>query len=118
MNLNPIAMYKQIKALITIKSEANKLMDIIKTEAKPGWKTSEFWLGLIGIGSSIAVAASPLIPAATAPWLLSATTVITLGYTLARVIAKATPSPKDDEFLDALVGKLKPVIDLDKPKAP
>jgi hypothetical protein len=118
MTLNPVTLYKQIMALFKIKTEAVNIMEEIKNEGvkKSGWKTSEFWLHLIGMGAVVASAASPLIPATAFPWIAGAAAFMTTGYAVARTIAKATKTTADDEFLDALAAKLVPLIKLDQPK--
>lgn len=118
MSLNPLDWYKDIKALLAIKREATTLMDTLTNPTKPGWKTSEFWLNIVGIGATVISAVSGLVPAAAAPWLITATAVATTVYTVARTIAKATSTPVDDAFLDALTAKLKGLIDLNTPKVP
>ena len=97
-------------------------MDEIKTatvvapgESKPGWKTSEFWLGLVGILATVGAAATPLVPGIL-PWIAGASATIASVYIVARTVAKQTKTVKDDEFLDALAGKLAPLIKLDAPK--
>ena len=112
MSLNPFTIIKQISALLKVKAGGIQLMDTIKTEAKPGWKTSEFYLHIISILVVIGSAATPLIPAAAFPWLAGAAVFLSTAYTVARTVAKATPTPADDAFLDALAGKLAPLIDL------
>jgi hypothetical protein len=116
MTLNPITIYKQIAALLKIKKEGVKLMDTIKTEVKPGWKTSEFWIKIIGMAAIIGSAASPLIPATAFPWIAGAAAFMTTAYSVARTIAKSTATPTDDALLDKLAEKLRPVIDLNKTK--
>jgi len=87
-------------------------------QKKSGWKTSEFWLGAAGIVGTLYSAFGGFIPPAYA---VGAVTVITTVYMAGRVIAKATPSKADDEFMEKLAGKLAPMLKnapQDPPKQP
>lgn len=113
---------KQIRALLKIKSEVKKLMDETKPvegQTKSGWKTTEFWLAVAGGIATVGSAAAPLVPATALPYVAGVSIVLPAVYMLARTVAKLTASPKDDEFLDKLAGKLAPLIKVDAsaPKA-
>jgi len=121
MTLNPFKLYSQISAFFKIRTEVIKLMDEAKTEVvasdgakKPGWKTSEFWLSLIGIGATIGAAAVPFIPASALAWIAGVSVVVPSVYAVMRTIAKQTTTTKDDKFLDRLVEKLSPVVKLEE----
>lgn len=86
--------YRALKGALKVKKEMTNLM-----EKKPGWKTSEFWLSVISIVLTVFFAVKSLINPA---WALTALTAITVAYQIARTIAKATPSAKDDEFVAKL----------------
>jgi hypothetical protein len=102
--------FQQIKVAWKIRKEINKLMDETK---KPGWKTSEFWLAVVGGLVTIGSAAAPLIPAAAFPYIAGVSVVLPSLYMLARTVAKLTSSPKDDAFLEALAARLAPVVKVD-----
>jgi len=91
-------LYNQIKALLVIRSEFNKLKEVIKM--KPGWKTTEFWLVVANVVANIWLAVSGVISPELAAKIIGTAVMV---YTVARAIAKWTPSTKDDEFLDKLV---------------
>lgn len=122
MILNPIKWYKAIAAVLKLKKEAKKLMEEAKVEVvvggekKPGWKTSEFWLSAIGLAVTVGAAIAPFMPPAALVYVASAGVLIPSVYAIARTIAKQTKSQSDDEFLNKLVEKLKPVIKLEEPK--
>ena len=73
-------------------------------ENKPGWKSSEFWLNISGISMTAFAFCQGMIPPATCAAIIGG--IITV-YTVARTIAKATTSKKDDEFLDKMAAILK-----------
>ncbi len=56
---------------------------------KPGWKTSEFWLAIISLVSTIAGSAVGCVPPADVPWAIAAATVLSSVYTAARALVKA-----------------------------
>ena len=121
MIYNPVKWYKIISAVLVAEKEAKKLMEEAKNEvvvegkAKPGWKTSEFWLGVIGVVSTVGAALAPMLPASALACIASVGVIVPSVYIVARTVAKQTKSTADDVFLDKLAEKLKPVIKLDPP---
>lgn len=111
--------WRALRGYKKIQEEIKHMEEEKKTEPlKAGVKSTEFWLHVAGIVGTAAAAFSGFIPPALA---LKASVVLTVAYTVARTVAKVTATKKDDEFLDALAGKLggliKPEV-LNKPQDP
>jgi hypothetical protein len=70
---------------------------------KNGIKTTEFWLSIIGIIGLILSAVYGLLPA---DLMAKYSVYIVAAYTVARAIAKITPSTTDDKVLDAIDEKI------------
>lgn len=121
MIYSPVKWYRIISAVLVAKKEASKLMEEAKTEVvvagekKAGWKTSEFWLGAIGVVATVGAAVAPMIPASALVWIAGVSTIVPSVYIVARTVAKQTKTTADDEFLAKLAEKLKPVLKLDLP---
>jgi len=69
-------------------------------EIKEGWKTTEFWLSVLSSVAAIYFAVQNLIPPEISAKIVAAIVMI---YSIARAIAKFTPSKKDDELLAKIV---------------
>lgn len=122
MVLNPLKWYKAIAQILRLNKEAKRLMEeakkevVVGNEVKPGWKTSEFWLGAVGIVATVGAALAPMIPASALVWIASVSAIVPSVFIVARTIAKQTKTPADDAFINALAEKLKPLIKLEEPK--
>lgn len=90
--------YDASKGALSAKKEINNLM-----EKKPGWKSSEFWLSILSIALTVFFAVKSFI---NPQWAVATLTVITVAYQVLRTIAKATPSVKDDEFVEKVAAIL------------
>lgn len=121
MIYSPVKWYRIISAVLVAEKEASKLMEEAKTEVvvagekKAGWKTSEFWLGVIGVVATVGAAVAPMIPAGALVWIAGVSAIVPSVYIVARTVAKQTKTTADDVFLEKLAEKLKPVIKLDPP---
>jgi hypothetical protein len=98
-------MFKKIKeiiAIIQILGLFKKLKEAFMNNnngVKPGWKTSEFWLGIFSIIVTIYSKVQGIIP----PELMVKVIAILSGvYMIARGIAKLTKTTADDELLDKI----------------
>jgi len=70
---------------------------------KSGFRTTEFWLSIIGIIGLILSAVYGLLPA---DLMAKYSVYIVAAYTVARAITKITPSKTDDKILDAIDEKI------------
>lgn len=109
--MNPITLWRQIRALLAVKKEINK-MSINELKTSEGRLT--LLLNVVAIYGSL----KGFIPA---PLAAKVAVISVAVYAIARslvkaaeAIAKATPTPKDDAMV-AEVGKL---VDVLAPKAP
>lgn len=109
MSLNPVVIYKQIKALLKVKQEVSK-MSVSELKTSEGRMT--LLLNIVGIYSAV----QGFIPA---PLMAKITVASVAAYSIARAITKAaeaiakvTPSPKDD----AIVAEAVKVLDVVAPK--
>jgi len=66
---------------------------------KAGIKTTEFWLTIASTALSIWFSAQGFIPADLA---IKIITIAVAAYTIARAVAKLTPSKVDDDFITKL----------------
>jgi len=85
---------QKIKLYFKVRKEVKKLKE---GAMKSGWKTTEFWLTVIGSGVAIFSAVGGLIPADLSAKIIAGAVMV---YTIARAIVKFTPSRKDDELMD------------------
>ena len=85
---------KKIKLYFKVQKEVKRIRE---GAMKSGWKTTEFWLTVIGSGVAIFSAVGGLIPADLSAKIVG---VAIMTYTIARAIVKFTPSRKDDELMD------------------
>lgn len=63
-------------------------------KAKPGWKTTEFWLSLFTAAGAGFAAVGHVLPP---QWAAITGAVITAGYSIARGLAKANPAAPSTE---------------------
>jgi hypothetical protein len=61
---------------------------------RPGWKTTEFWMSLLGHATVIAGIASHFLPPATGAAVMGG---ITAAYSIGRSIVKANEPPEPPE---------------------
>ena len=87
---------KKIKLYFKVQKEVKRIKE---GAMKSGWKTTEFWLTVIGSGVAIFSAVGGLIPADLSAKIIGGAVMV---YTIARAIVKFTPSRKDDELLDRI----------------
>jgi hypothetical protein len=74
---------------------------------KNGIKTTEFWLSLISVAGLLLGAVWNYIPT---EMVAKYITFIVAAYTVARAIAKLTPTTSDDKILDAFNDKILSLI--------
>lgn len=80
-------------------------------DVKPGVKSSEFLLTILGVVGMVAGMLFGKLDAGTATLVIG----ILVGlYTVARAIVKVTPTTKDDELLDAIKDKILDKLPLPK----
>jgi hypothetical protein len=78
------------------------------SQLKSGFLTSEFWLGIAGLITTIGLAFwGSLKP----EWVASIVVIIPVIYTISRTIVKATASKDDDAIFNKILEKLKPIFD-------
>lgn len=82
-----------IWGLLSAKKEITKAMQ------ENNWKSTKFFITIINIVLSLVAVGLKFIPAQTGLWVIFGISAL---YFVANVIAKITPSKKDDEFLAAL----------------
>ena len=87
---------QKIKLYLKVQKEVKRIRE---GAMKSGWKTTEFWLTVIGSGIAIFSAVGGLIPADLSAKIIAGAVMV---YTIARAIVKFTPSRKDDELLDKI----------------
>ena len=92
--LESMNIIQKIKLCFKIKKEVKRIRE---GAMKSGWKTTEFWLTIIGSGVAIFSAVGGLIPADLSAKIIAGAVMV---YTIARAIVKFTSSRKDDELLD------------------
>ena len=93
---------EKIKLYFKVRKEVKRIRE---GAMKSGWKTTEFWLTIIGSGVAIFSAVGGLIPADLSAKIVGGAVMV---YTIARAIVKFTPSRKDDELLDKIEQIVKP----------
>ena len=93
---------QKIKLHFKVQKEVKRIRE---GAMKSGWKTTEFWLTVIGSGVAIFSAVGGLIPADLSAKIVG---VAIMTYTIARAIVKFTPSRKDDELLNRIEQIIKP----------
>lgn len=91
----------KIKLFFTVSKELNKIRE---AKMKSGWKTTEFWLTVLGALLSVLAMAGSLIPPTLTAQIVGGLIMV---YTIARAIVKFTPSTKDDEVLAKFEALLK-----------
>ena len=100
--LESMNIIQEIKLCFKIKKEVKRIKE---GAMKSGWKTTEFWLTVIGSSVAIFSAVGGLIPADLSAKIIAGAVMV---YTIARAIVKFTPSRKDDELLDKIEQIVKP----------
>ena len=94
--LESMNIIQKIKLYFKVQKEVKRIRE---GAMKSGWKTTEFWLTIIGSGVAIFSAVGGLIPADLSAKIVG---VAIMTYTIARAIVKFTPSRKDDELMDRI----------------
>jgi len=74
---------------------------------KAGVRSSEFWLSVAAIVANVWMGISGFIPADLSAKIVAGVAMV---YAIARAVVKFTPTKVDDEFLDKIVEKLKPLL--------
>lgn len=93
-----------VKVLFKARSGYKKIR---RTYMKEGWKTTEFFLTVLGVVATIWTSVQGMIPAELTVKIIT----VSIGlYTIARGIAKITPTQKDDEIIKRIeeIFKIKP----------
>jgi uncharacterized membrane protein YfcA len=88
---------EQIKLLIALK----KFLEGVK-QMKAGWKSTEFWVTLLGVIGSLVGSIAGMLPPELVVKIVAGLVIV---YTIARTITKLTPSTKDDELV-AKIGEI------------
>ena len=108
---------QKVRALLAVRKAFSKIQE---AAMKSGWKSTEFWLNLVGIVASVWSAVGGFIPPALA---VKIAAVLLIAYTLARtlvkvaeVVVKLTATNKDDIVVSGINQVLNKIEEVFKPK--
>jgi hypothetical protein len=100
--------WQKIKFVLGFKSEYAKIADAYK---KNGTKTSEFWLVVLSSAISVWFSIQGVLAPEMTAKIVAACVMV---YTIARAIAKFTPTKLDDEIMDKIDAIIKKKMEENK----